>query len=65
MAVEYLITGDFDPEISSHPEHQVCVANMVDFTSAFLFSVETQHTIGYVAPLIINVGRALFFADMV
>jgi len=39
--------GDFDPEISSHPEHQVCVANMVDFTSAFLFSVETQHTIGY------------------
>jgi len=25
----------------------VCVDNVVDFTSAFLFSVETQHTIGY------------------
>ena len=27
--------------------HRVCVENVVDFTSAFLFSVETQHTIGY------------------
>ena len=25
----------------------VCVDNIEDFTTAFLFSVETQHTIGY------------------
>jgi len=29
------------------PDHVVCVDSLVDFTSAFLFSVETQHTIGY------------------
>jgi len=28
-------------------DHVVCVDAVVDFTSAFLFSVETQHTIGY------------------
>jgi len=35
--------GDFTGE----PGNVVCVENMVDFTSAFLFSIETQHTIGY------------------
>jgi len=35
--------GDFTGEA----DHVVCVDNMVDFTSAFLFSIETQHTIGY------------------
>ena len=38
------VVGDFDPEMSE--DHVVCVDNVVDFTSAFLFSVETQHTIG-------------------
>ena len=27
--------------------HTVCVDNIKDFTSCFLFSLETQHTIGY------------------
>lgn len=27
--------------------HKVCVENIVDFTSCFLYSLETQHTIGY------------------
>jgi len=47
--VWYLIAwqhGDLDPE-SQEPDHVVCVDNVVDFSSAFLFSVETQHTIGY------------------
>ena len=39
------ISGDFDLE-SQESDHVVCVENVVDFTSAFLFSVETQHTIG-------------------
>ena len=43
---KYNLSGDFDPE-SQEPDHVVCVDNVVDFTSAFLFSVETQHTIGY------------------
>ena len=42
------IPGDFDLE-SQESDHVVCVENVVDFTSAFLFSVETQHTIGWVA----------------
>ena len=28
-------------------DHTVCVDNIKDFTSCFLFSLETQHTIGY------------------
>jgi len=39
--------GDFDPVTISEEGHVVCVDNMVDFTSAFLYSIETQHTIGY------------------
>lgn len=46
----YLIAvthGDLVAE-SERPEgHKVCVDNVEDFTTAFLFSVETQHTIGY------------------
>jgi len=42
-----LIHGDFDPPDEMSDDHVVCVGNVVDFTSAFLFSVETQHTIGY------------------
>ena len=42
-----MFSGDFDPESQQDEGHRVCVDNVVDFTSAFLFSVETQHTIGY------------------
>jgi len=38
-----LVHGDFDADT----EEQKCVSNIVDFTTSFLFSVETQHTIGY------------------
>ena len=38
-----LAHGDLDPRA---PDHKVCVENVRDFTSAFLFSLETQHTIG-------------------
>ena len=41
------VLGDFNPEMPD--DHVVCVDAVVDFTSAFLFSVETQHTIGLVS----------------
>jgi potassium inwardly-rectifying channel subfamily J len=37
--------GDIDEERDE--DQQVCIENVYDFTTAFLFSVETQHTIGY------------------
>jgi len=40
-----LFHGDFEEDRDE--SHVVCVDNVIDFTSAFLFSVETQHTIGY------------------
>ena len=46
----YLIAlghGDFNEENLADDDFQVCVDNVGDFTEAFLFSVETQHTIGY------------------
>lgn len=40
-----LVHGDLDED---RPEdHVVCVDKINDFTSCFLFSLETQHTIGY------------------
>lgn len=39
----FLQHGDFDEE----PVNPPCVDNIKDFASCFLFSVETQHTIGY------------------
>ena len=42
----------------------VCVDAVVDFTSAFLFSVETQHTIGLVSFLIIHENNQLLLIDM-
>ena len=47
------VLGDFNPDMPD--DHVVCVDAVVDFTSAFLFSVETQHTIGLVSFLIIHV----------
>ena len=39
--------GDFDEENKNDPDFVPCVAAIEDFTSSFLFSIETQHTIGY------------------
>eukprot|EP00092_Neocalanus_flemingeri_P101433 GFUD01129691.1.p1 GENE.GFUD01129691.1~~GFUD01129691.1.p1 ORF type:complete len:448 (-),score=102.64 GFUD01129691.1:27-1238(-) len=46
--VWYLVVythGDLD--VDKPENHTVCVDNIVDFTSCFLYSLETQHTIGY------------------
>jgi len=45
----YLIAwvhGDLDPADQRAEDHVVCVENVEDFTTSFLFSLETQHTIG-------------------
>ena len=41
-----LTHGDLDEERGE--EHIPCVDNIIGFTSCFLFSLETQHTIGLV-----------------
>ncbi|OXA38008.1 Inward rectifier potassium channel 2 [Folsomia candida] len=51
-ALWYLIVflhGDLDPAVTTLPEneHTPCVTGVIGFASVFLFSVETQHTIGY------------------
>jgi len=47
----YLIAlghGDLDPaNLVEDSNHTVCVENINDFAESFLFSLETQHTIGY------------------
>ncbi len=43
---QIIFEGDLDPE--KPPNQPVCVLNMKDFSSCFLFSIETQHTIGWV-----------------
>lgn len=40
------VHGDLQSE-AERSNNTSCVTNMHSFTSAFLFSVETQHTIGY------------------
>ena len=39
--------GDFLPENRDNDDFRPCADNIIDFTSCFLFSLETQHTIGY------------------
>ena len=41
-----LTHGDFDTA-NLPPGHSPCVDSVTDFPTAFLFSLETQHTIGY------------------
>ena len=41
-----LTHGDFDTA-NLPPGHSPCVDAVTDFPTAFLFSLETQHTIGY------------------
>lgn len=46
----YLISyshGDVTAHANGDTQHQPCVTFIYGFTSAFLFSLETQHTIGY------------------
>ena len=42
----FWLHGDFEPENLGSEEYKPCVYEIHDFTSTFLFSVETQHTIG-------------------
>ena len=39
--------GDFEPENRADKNFTPCASQIIDFTSCFLFSLETQHTIGY------------------
>ncbi|XP_037074283.1 LOW QUALITY PROTEIN: G protein-activated inward rectifier potassium channel 3-like [Pollicipes pollicipes] len=39
--------GDFEKDNIEDPDWHPCVLNVKDFTGCFLFSLETQHTIGY------------------
>jgi len=44
----YLVVYTHGDLADSKPDnHTVCVDHIVDFTSCFLYSLETQHTIGY------------------
>ncbi len=43
----FLQHGDFDPTNQANESFIPCASAIKDFTSCFLFSLETQHTIGY------------------
>ena len=43
----FSLHGDFDPANMANESFVPCADNIKGFTSCFLFSVETQHTIGY------------------
>ncbi|KAL3095866.1 hypothetical protein niasHS_005625 [Heterodera schachtii] len=43
----YFLIVQFLVEYQGLPEENQCIANVQSFASAFLFSLETQHTIGY------------------
>jgi len=43
----FLAHGDFDDLDGANETHVPCVSGISSFTSCFLFSIETQHTIGY------------------
>jgi len=43
----FWLHGDLEPENLDNEKYKPCVYEIHDFTSTFLFSVETQHTIGY------------------
>ena len=43
----FLVHGDFEPENINNASFVPCASAIQDFTSCFLFSLETQHTIGY------------------
>ena len=39
--------GDFSPEHLGQPDWLPCISEIDGFAATFLFSLETQHTIGY------------------
>ena len=43
----FWVHGDFEPENIANGSFVPCASEIKDFTSCFLFSLETQHTIGY------------------
>ena len=45
VILQYNFSGDLVEDIEEG--HSFCVENIKDFTSCFLFSIETQHTIGW------------------
>jgi len=42
-----IIVGNITVQVGNNTEFRKCADNINDFTSCFLFSLETQHTIGY------------------
>ena len=53
----FLQHGDFDEANRKNATFRTCVSAIEDFTSCFLFSVETQHTIGYGGRYIFLYGK--------
>ena len=54
----FWLHGDLEPENLAKredKEYTPCVSQIHDFTSTFLFSVETQHTIG----IVVEIGKCL------
>ena len=45
--ITFYVHGDFEPENIGNDDFVPCASEIKDFTSCFLFSLETQHTIGY------------------
>ncbi|KAE9548354.1 hypothetical protein FO519_008429 [Halicephalobus sp. NKZ332] len=43
----YYLIVRFSGDIQNREHHRQCIANVHSFVSAFLFSLESQHTIGY------------------
>ena len=39
--------GDFEEQNMNNDNYKPCVSSVINFTGCFLFSIETQHTIGY------------------
>ena len=46
LHLKHFFSGDLHPADQRAEDHVVCVENVEDFTTSFLFSLETQHTIG-------------------
>ena len=55
----FFLHGDFEPLNIANESFVPCVSAIQDFTSCFLFSVETQHTIGYGGRYVVSDGSAL------
>ncbi|XP_037946346.1 G protein-activated inward rectifier potassium channel 3-like isoform X3 [Teleopsis dalmanni] len=45
--LEYIYMRDFQPDQIQNTTHTMCVTEVRSLISAFLYSIETQHTIGY------------------